>query len=324
MPPMGRLISSGFVQSTLVLLIAVLGSCGSQTCHRSSEGEQDTELHGPKPNDSQVQSIVDELAGSEVKAWAEKVKALDAPLRWAVNAELGNRTIALLEDWKSLQLMVLLQEWQSKREDGDKVPKELEAIRVILEGSGGRLEGLTDYMVFAGAHMGHEGFDNVWLIGVKAFPSILKLRRDKHYAEQWYVGKFLVEYVLGSFRGREHSDDKIVEFCQEELTRCPAELRPHYKAILAALGDESCLDAIPTLLKSDAPADWIFGHDLIEKMFAFAPYWPGQLDSIRTVDTSRERASGLWSALNEKTLAWWSKNRSRMIYVKKAGVWRLP
>lgn len=255
---------------------------------------------------------MDELKTSEVSPWAERVARLDEPLRSQVAHELGRRVMTIVEGTPV-----------------PSIPKEGLAIKELMVKVAGakpelkQLEPFLDFVVWASIHQGREGCFTVWKFGTQCFAPMLKLRRDAHTFVHMFVGYVIVDFTLGSFRGKASTDNRIREVCGEELARCPEELRPHYRAILAAIGDESALDALPALLKSEVVADWLYAHLFIERMFAKgSPYTDGEISRDNSDYRRPEQGAKVWGALNERILAWWSAHRERMAYDRKTGLWR--
>jgi len=287
------------------VLMVVLVSCGSTPPELGSSGRLNQATNTKRAN-----TIVDELSGTDMVEWTTHVRALEEPLRLAVNQEVARRAIVVCENATTV-------------EEVDNA-KEMNAALLLVQKADGRLDGLTDFIVFVSAHQGHSGFDVIYGIGVKAFPSILKLRQDRHHGVSKVVGKLLVEYVLGSFRHRGHSDAAVKAFCTEEAARCPHELQPHYHALLAALGDPGALEAIPQLLNSDVVPDWDYAHRLAETMFRKAPpLGYDELRHVRDENTSTVQGRNLWPPLNQKLQEWWRQNRDRMVYLEKQERWEL-
>lgn len=261
---------------------------------------------------AQVRGIVDDLASSEIAPWVDRVAGLEEGLRGEVIRELGRRTVAAVE----------AQSQPSLPRDGQVIY----AMAVRLAGpklEPKPLEPFIDFACWAAVHQGREGCFIVWRFGTQCFAPMLKLRKDNHAFIHMFVGYVIADFTLGSFRGKASTDGRIREVCVEALQGCPEDLRPHYRAILAAIGDESALDALPELLHSDLAADWLYAHQLIGRMFERqSPYRDRELGDINIGYRRPDQAQKVWGPLNERILVWWAEHRARMGYDRETGLWR--
>jgi hypothetical protein len=261
----------------------------------------------PLEIEAEARGLVDSLSADHVIEWVQNVGELTPPVRSAVGRELARRAVAVLE---------------KEKDPGEKTggePKEVHAIRLMKEAGEVAPADFVDYDVWAAAHRGRAGFEDIWALGLRAFPAVLKLRGDRHPAVRQAIGALVRDSIVGGRRWRASGDAELAALCNDELPRCPPAHRPHYRAIQATLGDADALDAFPDLLKSDLVGDQVFAHLLLEGMFAKGSPYAGQ--ELKAVALAQQDDG--WRALSKRALAWWEKNRDRLAYDPKAGFWVL-
>lgn len=288
---------------------ALLVSCSSQP-EKQKPAEPPAEE--PAPADPEAAAVVDDLAGSEVAEWGQRVLKLDRKLRDRVARELSHRATAAGESMAEGQL---------------EPPKEMQAVRWLLERKATLLGPMIDVVVWSSLHGGRQGMFQIFNLGLKGLPATLKCRRDKHKFVPGMIGYIWADYILGSFRNKLLTDRKVREYFEDELKSCPAEFRPHHEAVLAALGDATRLDALPTLLRSPVLADQQFAH-----LFLFGMFWeqsPYSKDEISgspggdmSVSVPHEEEAP-WKPIQERALKWWEDHREAMTYDAEAKRWRL-
>ena len=289
---------------TLAALAVLLAGCTSSRPDPRTNVAAETP---PLDVTIEARALVDSLSAAHLKEWTEGVEEAQPGLKSAVKRELARRAIAV-----------------SEADEADKpapLHKEVEAIRMLtpLPPDPAPAE-FIDYTVWAAAHQGRGSFDAVWALGPKALPSILKLRNDKHPLVLQAVGYLVAEYVGGSQRWKSAGDEAVTGFCTAELTRCPEDCKPHYRALLAAMGTVESLDAFPTLLKAQAVGDQIAAHLVTEAMFAAgSPYAQQELKKYALGKPQDD----VWRALSQRALEWWEKNRDRLSYDAKLRFWVL-
>jgi len=293
------------LKNIAVSLLALVAACSSKPADPRLTAAAETP---PLEAATEARALVDSLTAAHLKEWAEGVEQLQAPLKAAVRRELARRAVKVREEEEPGQPATL--------------HKEVEAIRVLTPlPPDPPPADFLDYLVWTAAHRGRDGYEEIWAMGLKAFPSLLKLRRDRHPSVLPTIGIVMSESIVGSRRWRASSDAEIAGRCREELDRCPADCKPHYRAILAALGDDSALDAFPALLKSDLAADQIYGHLLLDGMFSKdSPYADRELRTLVNRPPGSSPADP-WPLLTRRVLAWWDKHHDRLSYDQKVGFW---
>lgn len=263
----------------------------------------------PLEAQAEARVMVDRLPADNIVGWTQGIQDLQEPVQYAVCRELARRAV---------------REGEASSPEHPPGLKEVEAIRLLLSGEHVSPDSFLEFSVWVSAHQGREGFFTIWKFGAKAFPFVLRLRLDHHEAVAKNYGYLISECVVGSLRGKASTDEANQAFCKEALTRCPPELRPHYRAILAALGDEDSLEVFPVLLKSELPQDQAYAHGMLEAMFPkTSPYAPHEID--RLLGASSGGAAGLetWRPLTKRVLEWWDKRRDEMRYDETAKSWGL-
>lgn len=291
---------------SMVLALALLASCASEKPDAPKKTADATPPLGPEAN---ARVLVQSLSDEQVSLWTDTVHELEPSLRAAVHRELARKAVLVRE--------------QDPTDAQEPAHKETQAIRLLLGRSPQDAVDFIDYLVWTAAHQGPEGQQHIWTLGLRAFPAVLKLRRDRHPAVRQEVGVLVAESLLGSHRKRSSTDAQILEFCADELTRCPADCRPHYRAIQAALGDRAGLDAFPALLKSPLDTDRIYAHLLLDGMISKgSPYGDRELRAIIAAPPGPSEPDP-WTPLTRRVLGWWEKNGERLAYDAKSATWRL-
>jgi len=288
----------------VILLILLGAACApSRPDPRKKVTDETPELDAT----AEARVMVDRMPSDDILRWTQGVQDLHDPLKYAVCRELARRAVAAGE---------------ASTPDHPTQLKEVEAIRLLVSGEHVPPDSFLEFSVWVSAHQGREGFFTIWKFGAKAFPFVLRLRQDHHDFVAKHYGYLISECVVGSLRGKASTDEANLAFCKEALTRCPPELRPHYRAILAALGDEDSLEVFPVLLKSDQPADQIYAHVMLEGMFPKTSLYLAY-EISRLIGASRPGAAGLetWRPLTKRILEWWEKKRDEMRYDETTKSW---
>jgi hypothetical protein len=290
----------------LALVLALLAGCASEKPDPRKKVAEETP---PLAVEANARVLVASLSEEQVTLWTDGVQDLEPVLRSAVQRELARKAIAVREE--------------DPPDASEPTHKETQAIRLLLARAPKDAVDFIDYLVWKAAHQGAEGAQQIWSLGLRAFPAVLKLRRDRHPAVREGVGVLVAESLLGSQRKRASTDEQILAFCTDELTRCPADCRPHYHAIQAALGDATALEAFPALLKSPVDTDQVYAHLLLDEMISKgSPYGDRELRTIITTPPGK-RAPEAWTPVTRRILSWWEKSSGRLVYDVKAATWNV-
>jgi hypothetical protein len=286
------------------VLLALLAGCSSAPPDPRITAPAKTP---PLAIETEARGLVDSLSDEQVSLWADSVSDLEPALRAAVHRELARRAVAVRE--------------KDPPDQPEPAHKETQAIRLLLNRNTKDAADFVDFLVWSSAHKGPEGEQSIRSLGIRAFPSLLKLRRDHHPEVSQRIAVLLSQRVAGGRKSRVTSDEQITAFCREELTRCPEDDRPHYRAILAALGEAEGLDAFPTLLRSEVLVDQIVAHLLLYGMMSKGtPYSEATMKAL--VATTGKRPE-LWQSMNELVLDWWQRNHDRLSFDPATGYWNV-
>jgi len=282
-------------------LLAFLAACSSKP---PDPREHVAEKTPPLPSETAARVLVESLKDEQATLWCDSVKDLEPGLRTAVHLELTRRAV----------------EAREKDPPGPEPShKEVQAIRLLLVRTPESAGDFADFLVWSAAHKGAEGEKAIRALGIGAFPSVLKLRHDRHPEVSQGIAVILSQRLIGGRASRVSTDEQIITFCKDELTRCPEDCRPSYRAILATLGDDEALDAFPALLKSNVLADQILGHLLLYGVISKGnPYTEAAMKAL--VATPGQQPE-LWQALSKRILGWWEQHHGRLVFDAKVGFW---
>jgi hypothetical protein len=282
-------------------LLVFLAACSSKP---PDPREHVAEKTPPLATDTAAHVLVDSLKDEQATLWCDSVKDLEPGLRTAVHLELTRRAVEVREQ---------------DPPGPEPSHKEVQAIRLLLVRSPESSGDFADFLVWSSAHKGAEGEKAIRSLGIGAFPSVLKLRGDRHPEVSQGIAVILSQRLIGGRASRVSTDEQIVTFCKDELTRCPEDCRPSYRAILATLGDEMALDAFPALLKSEVLADQILGHLLLYGVISKGnPYTETEMRALLST-SGKER--DLWQSQSRRILEWWEKHHDRLVFDANTGFW---
>src|SRR5579862_690280 len=174
------------LKNIAVSLLALVAACSSKPADPRLTAAAETP---PLEAATEARALVDSLTAAHLKEWAEGVEQLQAPLKAAVRRELARRAVKVREEEEPGQPATL--------------HKEVEAIRVLTPlPPDPPPADFLDYLVWNAAHRGRDGYEEIWAMGLKAFPSLLKLRRDRHTSVLPTIGIVMSESIVGSRRWR--------------------------------------------------------------------------------------------------------------------------
>jgi hypothetical protein len=285
-------------------LLAVLAACSSKPPDPRLNVAAETP---PLASETAAHVMVDSLKDEQTSLWADSVEDLEPGLRTAVHLELSRRAVEVSE--------------KDPPDQREAAHKEVQAIRLILVRSPNAAGDFADFVVWTSAHKGAEGEKALRALGIGAFPAVLKLRRDRHPEVTQGIAVILSQRLIGGRASRVTTDEQIITFCKDELTRCPEDCRPSYRAILATLGDDTALDAFPALLKSEVLADQILAHLLLYGVISKGN--PYDETEMRALLSTAGKKVDLWQAQSRRILGWWEKNLDRLVFDAKTGFWNV-
>jgi hypothetical protein len=292
------------VTRSAALLLAFAVGCAPAPPDPRVQAVADTK---PLAIEAEARALVDSLTDEQVSLWTDSISDLEPTVRSAVHRELAGRACTVRE--------------KDPPDASDPVHKETQAIRLILGRSPKAAADFVDFLVWTSAHKGALGEQEIFGLGIRAFPSLLKLRRDRHSEVSQRTAVLLSQRLSGGRQTRVSSDEQIQAFCKEELTRCPEDCRPHYRAILAALGQEEELAAFPALLRSEVLMDQIVAHLLLYGMLnKGTPYTEAAMKAL--VATTGKQPE-LWHSLSARILDWWERSRGQLAFDAATGYWNL-